>query len=138
MENSLLLLSSYDIHRIRILSIFLRVNLPNGHLARVAEIKILAYLLSSTHPDGRAKHDFFVRFGFRPHDPDQLAEALLHHGQSFEVVRMEHTLFGRRYVIEGPLDSPDGRNPVIRAVWFIDSGDDVPRLITAYPRPKGD
>ena len=120
------------------MSILLKVNLPNDHLARVSKLKILAYLLSPTHPDGRAKHDFFLRFGFRPDDPDQLAEALVCHGQTFEIATIEQTLFGIRYVIEGPLNSPDGRNPVIRAVWFVDSGDDIPRLVTAYPRPKGD
>ena len=28
---------------------------------------------------------------------------------------------------------PDGRQPFIRAVWFIETGEEIPRLATAYP-----
>jgi hypothetical protein len=27
----------------------------------------------------------------------------------------------------------DGRNPLVRAVWFIETGEAIPRLVTAYP-----
>jgi hypothetical protein len=35
--------------------------------------------------------------------------------------------------VEGPLLAPDGRSPNLRAVWFIDNGQDTPRFVTAYP-----
>ena len=38
-----------------------------------------------------------------------------------------------RYIIEGELDAPDGRKPIVRVVWFIKTETDVPRLATAYP-----
>jgi hypothetical protein len=38
--------------------------LPNSHVAVVDELKIRGYLLSFTHPIGRSKAAFFVRFGF--------------------------------------------------------------------------
>ena len=41
--------------------------------------------------------------------------------------------FGVRYVIEGPLTAVDGRRPNLRSIWFIDTGKDDPRLVTAYP-----
>ncbi len=28
---------------------------------------------------------------------------------------------------------PDGRQPVILSVWFIDASGNAPRLVTAYP-----
>lgn len=106
-------------------------------MAAVAESKILGYLLSPIHPDGRAKYTFFVRFGFSRYNPDQLRNALVRHANRYDVVAAEETTFGTRYVIEGALDSPDGRNPNIRVVWFVDSGDIIPRLVTAYARPSG-
>jgi hypothetical protein len=41
--------------------------------------------------------------------------------------------YGMRYVIEGLLCTPDGRNPVVRTVWILDDEAKVPRLVTAYP-----
>ena len=38
-----------------------------------------------------------------------------------------------RYAIDGPLESPDGRNPLVRTVWMLEKGSTAPRLITAYP-----
>src|SRR5260370_135705 len=44
---------------------------------------------------------------------------------------------GPRYEVEGELAAPDGRRPRIRTVWQIDTGQIVPRLITAYPVEVG-
>jgi hypothetical protein len=33
------------------------------------------------------------------------------------------------FEIEGPLQTPDGRNPVVTTVWMIDTGAASPRLI---------
>jgi putative transcriptional regulator len=41
--------------------------------------------------------------------------------------------FGILYEIEGPLPSPDGRNPLVRVIWMIDTGALDPRLITLVP-----
>jgi hypothetical protein len=30
----------------------------------------------------------------------------------------------------------DGRHVLLRTVWFIDMGADVPRFVTAYPLPR--
>ncbi len=49
------------------------------------------------------------------------------------VANVEETGYGRRYSVDGQIRSPDGRNPTIRTVWIIETGLDIPRLITAYP-----
>lgn len=109
------------------------MKLPNIELAHIPREKIVDYLLSPTHRDGKAKHDFFIRFGFAREHWEQLADVLIQHAQSHEVQALFETLFGHRYVIEGIILCPDGRQPVILSVWFIDVGDNVPRLVTAYP-----
>ena len=51
----------------------------------------------------------------------------------YDVVKEESSPFGVRYVIEGAMAAPDGREPGVRTVWFIDRGKDIPRFVTAYP-----
>jgi hypothetical protein len=107
--------------------------LPNIDHAVVSERKLTAYLLSLEHESGRGKARFFHRFGFHPDRWHVLKEALIEHARTNHVIMHEHSRFGIRYICEGPIRSPDGRNPMIRSVWFIDFGDEVPRLVSAYP-----
>jgi hypothetical protein len=55
------------------------------------------------------------------------------HAEVHEVARVEDSPFGKRYVVEGSVVTPDGRNPLVRAVWFVEVGDDRPQLVTVYP-----
>ncbi len=107
--------------------------LPHANQAVVPEAKINEYLLSLTHPDGRDKAVFFMAFGFSSELPEQFEDALLQHAASHEVVKSISSVFGVRYVMEGEFMTPDGRNPDIRSVWFIEIGEEFPRLVTAYP-----
>jgi hypothetical protein len=43
------------------------------------------------------------------------------------------TPYGTNYVIEGELKTPVDRTPLVRAVWVIDKGSEIPHLVTAYP-----
>jgi hypothetical protein len=109
--------------------------LPEYASAVVPEQKIVAYLLSFSHPDGQSKANFFSRFGFRADQWQIFADALRQHAAAYEVATLDVTPFGTRYAIEGALMTPDGRNPSVRTVWFIATGDTIPRLVTAYPHP---
>jgi hypothetical protein len=40
----------------------------------------------------------------------------------------------RAVVPDGPLPTPDGRAPIVRGVWFVESQENVPRLVTLVPR----
>jgi hypothetical protein len=51
-----------------------------------------------------------------------------------DVVNMKETGFGPRYEVEGPLNAPDGRRPIVRSVWQLETDQEAPRLITAFPR----
>jgi hypothetical protein len=95
--------------------------------------KVTDYLLNPAHRYGASKARFFVQFGFTLEGWEVLADALRQHGSAHEIVRTNETPFGPRYEIEGPIASPDGRNPRIRTVWQWDEGEVAPRLITAYP-----
>ena len=115
------------------------MNLPNAINALVEPAKVTEYLLSSEHPDGRSKADFFGRFGFRREQWQAFADALRRHGATHTVTKAVQSRYGMRYSIDGELETPDGRTPRIRSVWIIEIQDTettaeaVPRLITAHP-----
>ena len=41
---------------------------------------------------------------------------------------------GEKYILDGQMESPSERNPLVRTIWIMDAGQDRPRLVTAYPR----
>ncbi len=109
------------------------MKLPNHEKAIVPREKIVDYLLSLSHRDGRSKAIFFSSFGFSIEDWQTLADALRHHAAMYEIAKIESTPFGTRYVVEGELVASDGRTPLVRVVWFVGTDEDAPRLATAYP-----
>lgn len=111
--------------------------LPNVDDAIIDEAKMTNYLLSVEHPAGRAKARFFHHFGFGLEAWEMLRTALLEHARNHAIASREATPYGMKYVIEGPLVTPGGRNPMVRAVWFVESGQEYPRFVTAYPMEGG-
>ncbi|MBM3925557.1 MAG: hypothetical protein FJ320_06150 [SAR202 cluster bacterium] len=109
------------------------MKLPNLNNAEVPDSKLADYLLSRSHSYGRHKAVFFEQFGFSSNSIETLASALLQHAKEHDVALTEESVFGMRSTIESRIKTPDSRNPVVRVVWFIDSGSIVPRLVTAYP-----
>ena len=109
------------------------MKLPNCEHAIVPRAKVVDYLLSDTHRDGRHKATFFKSFGFAVEEWEMLARELREHAAEHDVVRVEVSPHGQRYIIEGIIRSPDARNPLIRVVWFVESDEDTPRFVTAYP-----
>ncbi len=109
------------------------MRVPNAERAIVPREKIVDYLLSTTHPRGKSKERFFRAFGFTPDAWEEMAEALREQAQSYDVAKQEGVSDGERYTVIGQIDTPDGRRPMVRAVWQVDTGTDVPRFITAYP-----
>ncbi len=109
------------------------MRLPNHEDAMVPEEKLTGYLLSSSHPDGKHKAVFFTAIGFASADWQSLQRVLLQHVVEHDVVKVETTKFGLRYVVEGIISAPDGRSPLLRTVWFIRNDEGFPRFVTAYP-----
>ena len=102
--------------------------------AVVPEAKIVGYLLSVQHSGGRAKARFLESFGFRATDWLILRDAIIAHARVNDITALHQTRFGTRYEIDGPLPTPDGRNPIVRVVWFVESQESTPRLVTLVPR----
>jgi len=109
------------------------MKLPHTDRLQISKAKVVQYLLSSTHRAGRGKARFFSAIGFEVNAWEALAHALKQHAGENVVTLSESTPFGTRYVIEGPLVAPNGRQLQVRTVWFIDESGQVPRFVTAYP-----
>jgi hypothetical protein len=106
---------------------------PHCNEAVIEPAKIADYLLSATHPIGRAKAVFFTRFGFRADAPEELGLALLAHVRANAIADIEASAYGTKYRVDGVLASPDGRNPLVSTVWIILDGETIPRFVTAFP-----
>ena len=85
------------------------MNLPHKDHLEISKIKLMKYLLSSTHRAGRGKARFFPAFGFQESAWEALAQALQQHARDNVVTLTKETPFGTRYVIEVPLTAPNGR-----------------------------
>lgn len=106
--------------------------IPNADSALVPREKIVDYLLSLSHQEGRGKALFFIRFGFHPQNWQDLAEALKRHAGETEVLEEVATDFGRKYILLGTMAAPNGRTPLVRSVWMVDDPGQPPRFVTAY------
>jgi hypothetical protein len=49
------------------------------------------------------------------------------------VAETTETIYGKKYVIDGELETPNGDMIHLRTIWIIETGDDIPRLVTAHP-----
>lgn len=109
------------------------MKLPHVDRLEISKAKVVQYLLSSAHRAGKGKAAFFSAHGFTVSTWETLSKALRQHALDNAVMLTEDTEFGTRYVIEGPLVAPNGRQLQVRTVWFIDEGDQSARFVTAYP-----
>jgi hypothetical protein len=107
--------------------------LVNVESAIVDRRKITGYLLNLRHPDGGPKAVFLMRFGFNLDNVDRLIAALMAHARSHDVAVEQPGEYGTRYIVDGPIETPDGRNPKLRAVWIVKTGEAAPRFVTAMP-----
>ena len=114
------------------------MNLPQADHVEIARDKITDYLLSPVHPDGAGKAQFFGRMGFTGEQWHVLADALRQLASNCPVTQVVASPHGTKYIVDGALNTPSGKSPVLRTVWIIDVGAVTPRLVTAYPHDEGD
>jgi hypothetical protein len=106
------------------------VDWPN---AVVPEAKIVRYLLDSDHPEGGSKAKFFLEGGFSVDQWRSLAAALVATAAS-SVNRVDiPTPYGVKCVMDSDLTFPNGVKRLVRTVWIVETGETVPRFVTAYP-----
>lgn len=109
------------------------MKLPSAERAIIEPAKVRDYLLSLEHPVGRAKARFFGALAFTRDAWPELQDALALLARTGEAELGLPTSFGQKYVVRGTIQGPTGRAAAVVTVWTVLVGEDVPRLVTAYP-----
>lgn len=106
--------------------------IPNLERALIDPRKLTEYLLAPDHPEGGPKAAFFIALGFSAARPEDLGDALRAHAAN-DVAAFPETPFGIKYVVEAPFTGRNGRHRMLRSIWLVQTGEDFPRFVTAYP-----
>jgi hypothetical protein len=109
------------------------MKLPDADKAIVEREKIVTYLLNAAHPDNDGKARFFLGLGFNQEEWQPLAAGLRKAATIHSVSKIMASRHGTKYIIDGRIETPGGKTPLVRAVWIVDVGLETPRLVTAYP-----
>jgi hypothetical protein len=110
------------------------MTVPNADRAVIAADKLARYLLNVSHKRGGPKARLLLSVGYRSDNPQSLESDLRVQHLSLDVTRTHQSAYGVVYEIEGPITTPTGRTIRFCSIWQVDTGTDVPRFITMYPR----
>ena len=109
--------------------------MPNAQGAIIDEAKLRGYLLSDVHPVGRFKARFFAALGFTEANWGEFSAALRAQHLTEPATPGTAAAFGQAYTIRAILKGPTGA-ALVTSVWFLPTGDDASRFVTAYPGGK--
>jgi hypothetical protein len=109
------------------------MKIPNAHQAVITQDKLCTYLLNIAHRRGASKAKLLLAMGYRPDDWQRLEADIRARHLTADVDREVDTEYGTRYEIAAALHGPAGWAANFRSVWQIDTGTQIPRLITMYP-----
>ena len=95
--------------------------------------KICDYLLNVNHSDGGPKARLLIGYGFDVNAADVLEAAIVNHAVSNDINKRVTTVFGEKYLVEGPLETPSGKKLPIRSVWVKQDKEEIAKFVTLYP-----
>jgi hypothetical protein len=108
--------------------------IPNAENAIVDAEKIRDYILSFSHPIGRFKAAIFNKLGYSAENWEVFERCLRELILTNEVAKFEESQYGRKFIVEGLVISPTGKNVHLVTVWIILKEEFAPRFVTVYPR----
>jgi hypothetical protein len=109
------------------------MRIPRAEDAVIAPEKLRDYLLNPEHRRGATKARLLHAFGYRRDNWQQLEAELREQHLTQDAQQVAASEFGVRYEIRAPITTPSGRSLRMCSIWQIDTGSDVPRLITMFP-----
>lgn len=109
------------------------MKIPNANKAVIAQEKLCDYLLNPVHRRGGSKAKLLLSMGYTANDWQSLDTELRSRHLAADVDCESLSDYGIRYEIVAPLPDSGGGLVLFRSIWQIDSGTDIPRLITMYP-----
>jgi uncharacterized protein DUF6883 len=109
------------------------VRVPNADRAIIEPIKLYGYLLSSSHPVGRFKARFFSALGYSSEGWQRFEADLRGQHLPQDAILGGPSHYGQKYEVRATLVGPSGRSARVVSIWFVRTGEDVPRFVTAHP-----
>lgn len=108
------------------------MRLPNADQAILDIRKIEDYCLSASHPRGRHKARVFREaLELERGDAAWLCGVLLEAGRSSEAQQVTADAWGSYWRVDAPIRR-QGKSAVVRTVWIVRSGEDIPRFVTCW------
>ena len=105
---------------------------PNAAYAIFDIRKIADYCLSPVHARGRHKARVFRdALGLTRSDAEWLQTALLEGLQDGDALELSSDEAGTRWRVDMPV-TRHGRSAVVRTVWIVRRGEQVPRFVTCW------
>lgn len=111
--------------------------LPNYERAEVPRSKIEGYALNPANDEGKHKARVFESaLGFDQSNWEQFKQRILD-GLPYHEARPGQTSpWGDSYVVDLPIEGPNGNTIEVRTVWLVRAGTDFPSLITVIPHKR--
>jgi hypothetical protein len=106
--------------------------LPHGDRAVVDIRKLEDYCLSPSHPRGRHKARVFLQaLGLQQNDAAWLRDALLEASAGGFAEAVATNAWGTHWRLDVTVRR-HRRNAVVRTLWIVRTGEDVPRFVTCW------
>lgn len=113
------------------------MKVPYANLAFILRIKpkdkIENYLLSLINPYTKPRAIYFHSKGFNETNTDLFEIRLLKIIRLNDVAGNEQSIYGKKYIVDGKVQTPVGEHISLRTVWIVDIGKRKPKFVTAYP-----
>ncbi|WPF88227.1 DUF6883 domain-containing protein [Cyanobacterium aponinum AL20118] len=106
------------------------MQIPNFDLAIIEKSKIIDYLLNINHKRGGSKAKISLNYGYSPENWQQLESDIRKFHLNAEVSIIKETSYGIRYEIIPEILTPIHKPLLMKSVWQIDKGTEIPLLIT--------
>jgi hypothetical protein len=105
---------------------------PNAERAILELRKIADYCLSPVHPRGRHKARVFRdALGLSQENADWLRAILLDGLRQCDAIELSSDDLGVRWRVDVPV-TRHGKRAVVRTVWIVRNGEQVPRFVTCW------
>jgi hypothetical protein len=111
--------------------------LPNYERAEISRSKIEGYALNPASDAGRHKARVFKSaLGFDQSNWELLKQRILDELPYHEARQKETRQWGTSYVVDLPIEGPNGNIAEVRTAWMVKTGTDHPSLTTVLVLPK--
>jgi hypothetical protein len=97
----------------------------------IPDAKLTQYLLVLRSEDDKSR--FLAQVGFTSENPEQLKQAIINLIDSHDAMSDRQNRYGTYYLVEGPLDGPNGTIAVV-TVWIERAVDGIFQFVTLKPK----